>query len=69
MTGLSLESARGMISEACRIAAGKPIAVAIVDASGNLVAFERSDGATHWITDGREAQIGAAFPAVSIACR
>ena len=28
------------------MAAGKPIAVAVVDTSGNLVAFERSDGAT-----------------------
>ena len=46
MTGLSLDSARSMISEAHRMAAGKPIAVAIVDTSGNLVAFERSDGAT-----------------------
>jgi uncharacterized protein GlcG (DUF336 family) len=46
MTGLNLEAAREMISEACRVAAGKPIAVAIVDASGNLIAFERSDGAT-----------------------
>lgn len=46
MTGLRLESARAMISAACRKAAGNPIAVAIVDAAGNLVAFERSDGAT-----------------------
>lgn len=46
MAGLNLEAARGMIAEACRVAAGKPIAVAIVDASGNLIAFERSDGAT-----------------------
>ena len=46
MTGLRLESARAMISAACRKAAGNPIAVAIVDAAGNLIAFERSDGAT-----------------------
>src|SRR5215475_12230883 len=46
MAALRLETARGMISEARRIAAGKPIAVAIVDAAGNLIAFERSDGAT-----------------------
>ena len=46
MSGLSLENAHVMISEACKLAAGKPIAVAIVDASGNLVAFDRLDGAT-----------------------
>ena len=46
MVALRLETACGMISEARRLAAGKPIAVAIVDAAGNLVAFERSDGAT-----------------------
>lgn len=46
MAGVNLEIARRLISEACRVAAGKPIAVAIVDAAGVLIAFERSDGAT-----------------------
>ena len=46
MAGIDLDVARAMIAEAYRVAAGKPVAVAIVDASGNLIAFERSDGAT-----------------------
>ena len=48
MTTISRESARTIIAQA--LAAGtdagmKPLSVAVVDAGGNLIAFERSDGA------------------------
>ena len=49
MTHLSLEHANHIIKEACKAARAanyKPMGVAVLDASGHLVAFAREDGAS-----------------------
>ncbi|UVK50205.1 heme-binding protein (plasmid) [Mesorhizobium sp. AR02] len=49
MTKLTLEVANSIISRACSTASGKglkPLSVAVLDAGGHLVAFQKQDGAS-----------------------